>query len=293
MPASLSPLKRAEAELTKLNDAIFGESASGAAAAAPGSDYEGQRHRAAASQPPAAKGAISAREILAAGGSRSARASPAGPSPQGRGRGRSNKGTAGPTVTQKGGAPKSPGLPPPAPVAAAQGAPPSDGKATTTAADAWSRGDWIRGTAGAGAASGEAGAAGPAAGDPAGGGGGGGGGGAPDDLNAGGDDLEEKLAAWRGVADATYADLSPCGSLTVTVLAGRGLQAEEPTWVAACAGHSAAGGPARSYYVVPSQPGGPAGGSAPSWSSEPLMLTLYDHTADLALFLCDGAAAYI
>ena len=114
MPASLSPLKRAEAELTRLNDAIFGDSASGAAAAAPGSDYEGQRHRAAAAQPPAAKGAISAREILAAGGSRSARASPAGPSPQGRGRGRSNKGPAGPTVTQKGGASKAPGLPPPA-----------------------------------------------------------------------------------------------------------------------------------------------------------------------------------
>ena len=232
MPASLSPLKRAEAELTRLNDAIFGESASGAAAAAPGSDYEGQRHRAAAAQPPAAKGAISAREILAAGGSRSARASPAGPSPQGRGRGRSYKGTAGPTVTQKGGASKAPGLPPPAPVAAAQGAPPSDGgKATTTAADAWSRGDWVRGTAAAGAAAGTAGAA---AGDPP--GAGGGGEGAPDDLGAGGDDLEEKLAAWRGVADATYADLSPCGSLTVTVLAGRGLQAEEPT----CASYSAA-----------------------------------------------------
>ena len=28
---------------------------------------------------------------------------------------------------------------------------------------------------------------------------------------------------------------------------------------------------ARSYYIVPSQPGGPAGGSAPSWSSEPPM----------------------
>ena len=94
--ASLSPLKRAEAELTKLNDAIFGESASGAAAPAPGSDYEGQRHRAAAAAAPlTTKGAVSAREILAAGGSRSARASPAGPSPQGRGRGRSNKGAAG------------------------------------------------------------------------------------------------------------------------------------------------------------------------------------------------------
>ena len=224
--ASLSPLKRAEKELTKLNDAIFGESASGAAAAAPGSDYEGQRHRAAAAAPPTSKGAVSAREILAAGGSRSARASPAGPSPQGRGRGRSNKGAAGrsdlaPPVAHDGGAPKAPGLPPPASIAAAPGGPPSNGQAPATAADAWSRGDWVRGPTGGdgGGAATAAAAAVAAGGDPA---GAPGGGGSPDDLAAGADDLEDKLAAWRGVGDATYAGLSPCGSLTVTMLAGRG-----------------------------------------------------------------------
>ena len=238
-PASLSPLKRAEAELTKLNDAIFGESASGAAAAAPGSDYEGQRHRAAAAAaPPPTKGAVSAREILAAGGSRSARASPA-PSPQGRGRGRSNKAAAGRSDL----APKAPGLPPPASVAAAaQGEPPPDGQAPATAADAWARGDWVRGPTdgGGGDATADATAAVGGYATAAVGFGGG-------DLAAGADDLEDKLAAWRGVGDATYAGLSPCGSLTITVLAGRGLPAAEPTWVAHCAGQSASGGPARSY----------------------------------------------
>ena len=64
MPVSLSPLKRAEAELTKLNDSIFGDSAkaahggapestvAGGVPPAPGSDYEGQRLRAAAAPPP-------------------------------------------------------------------------------------------------------------------------------------------------------------------------------------------------------------------------------------------------
>ena len=54
----LSPLKRAEAELAKLNNAIFGqdrEPPSGVPPA-PGSDYEGQRLRAGAAMPPPTKG---------------------------------------------------------------------------------------------------------------------------------------------------------------------------------------------------------------------------------------------
>ena len=111
---------------------------------------------------------------------------------------------------------------------------------------------------------------------------------------AAGDDLGEKLAAWKALADATYDGLQPCAAVKVTVLAGRGLSAAEPSWVAHCAGQAASSGAASSYYIVPSLPGGGAGvavagGSAPSWSAEPLSLPVYDVTADLALFLCDDA----
>ena len=111
---------------------------------------------------------------------------------------------------------------------------------------------------------------------------------------AAGDDLSEKLAAWKALSDATYEGLQPCAAVKVTVLAGRGLSAAEPSWVAHCAGQAASSGAASSYYIVPSMPGGGAGvavagGSAPSWSAEPLSLPVYDVTADLALFLCNNS----
>ena len=198
---------QAEAELNRLNNAIFGGSADAAASSAAVSNAAKATNAGVA--PSAGRAAptptVKASDILAAGGSGSFRC--AGPNGSGSGRAAPHERFSHPGA-QSASAPVvgEPAAPPPPPSAAQM--------------------DYV--------------------------------------AAQGGDDLNEKLERWKRLADETYAGMNPCGALKVTVLAARGLPAAEPTWVAHCAGQSLASGPARSYYIVPNVPGGPAGTLA--WS---------------------------
>ena len=110
-------------------------------------------------------------------------------------------------------------------------------------------------------------------------------------LNRVSDDLTAKMRAWAHQIDTKYSDdigdPPPASSLTVTVLAATGLEpwVGDPFWLAAVSGSVAETSTSTPLAeAIGSHP--PAG--TPSWSADPLTLTVHDVTSDLLLFLCES-----
>ena len=113
------------------------------------------------------------------------------------------------------------------------------------------------------------------------------------DLLRRSDDLTAKMRVWAYQANAQYAsEDAPAGELTLTINAiTGGPKLGETFWVAAVSGSVEETG--TSTPLAQGTADGLAPQGCPSWSDEPVTLTVHDLSTDVLLFLCEseGTAA--